>query len=103
VSASNNVSLKVAGRFKYSLPAWKLITTDIKIVDMVQHCHLEFIETPSQQYNFPPNRFNPKEAKIIDDEIKTSYRKGLLRKPCPLKTKLFPMYFLGKRRMAGTG
>lgn len=44
---------------------------DIKILDMVQHCLLEFIEVPSQHYNLPPIRFNPREAKIIDDEIKT--------------------------------
>ena len=55
----------MAGRLRYFLSEWKLITTDPKILDMVQHCHLEFIELPSQHYNLPPIRFNTRETKII--------------------------------------
>jgi len=48
--SERNVCIKVAGRLKYFLSEWKLITTDHKILGMVQHCHLEFIELPSPQY-----------------------------------------------------
>ena len=34
--------LKVSGRLKYFLSVWTAITSDRKILDMVQHCHLEF-------------------------------------------------------------
>ena len=56
VSATHNASIKVAGRLKYFLSERKLITTDPKILDFVQHCHLEFIELPSQHYNLSPIR-----------------------------------------------
>ena len=77
VSAINDVSIKVAGRLKYFLSAWKLITNR-KILDMVQHCHQKIVEPLSQHYNLPPTRFSPEEAKIIDDEAKTLLQKGVI-------------------------
>ena len=65
VRTTHNVCVKVAGRLRYFLSEWKLITTDPKILDMVEPCHLEFIELPSQHYNLSPISFNTRETKII--------------------------------------
>lgn len=98
MSATQNVCIKVAGRLKYFLSEWKLITTDPKILDMVQHCHLEFIELPSQHYNLPPIRFNAKEAKIIDDEIKTLLNKGVIEEAQPSQHQVISSIFLRKKK-----
>ena len=98
MSATQNVCIKVAGRLKYFLSEWKLITTDPKILDMVQHCHLEFIELPSKHYNLPPIRFNTKEAKIIDDEIKTLLNKGVIDEAQPSQLQVISSIFLRKTK-----
>ena len=54
------------------------ITSDRKILDMVEHCHLEFTENPYQQYPKPPIKFNSDEAAIIDGEIQQLLEKGVL-------------------------
>ena len=59
------------------------ITSDRKILDMVEQCHLEFTEHPYQQHPKPPVRFNPKEAALIDGEIKQSLIKGVLEEIDP--------------------
>ena len=98
VSATHNVCIKVAGRLKYFLSEWKLITTDPKILDMVQHCHLEFIELPSQHYNLPPIRFNTREPKLIDDEIKTLLNKGVIEEAQPSQHQVISSIFLRKKK-----
>ena len=98
MSATQNVCIKVAGRLKYFLSEWKLITTDSKILDMVQYCHLEFIELPSQQYNLPPIGFNTKEAKIIDDEIKTLLNKGVIEEAQSSQHQVISSIFLRKKK-----
>ena len=42
--------LQVTGRLKYFLSVWMDITSDRKILNMVEHCHLEFTQNPDQQY-----------------------------------------------------
>ena len=62
--------LQAAGRLKYLLSVWMDITPDRKILNMVEHCHLEFTQNLYQQYPKPPVRFNSEEAAIIDGEYK---------------------------------
>ena len=57
------------------------ITSDRKILDMVEHCHLEFTENPYQQYPKPPIKFNSDEAAIIDGEIQQLLEKCLYHIP----------------------
>ena len=40
--------MKVADRLKYVLSVWMDITSDETILDIVEHCHLEFTENPYQ-------------------------------------------------------
>ena len=98
VSAAHDVCIKVAGRLKCFLSEWKLITTDPKILDMVQHCHLEFTELPSQHYNLPPVGFNTRGAKIIDDEIKTLLNKGVIEEAQPSQHQVISSIFLRKKK-----
>ena len=98
VNATHNECIKVAGRLKYFLSEWKLITTDPKILEMVQHCHLEFIELPSQHYNLPPIRFNTREAKIIDDKFKTLLNKGVTEEAQPSQHQIISSTFLRKKK-----
>ena len=50
---------------------------------MVEHCHLEFITTPYQQYPMPLIRFNSSEGAIIDGEIQQLLSKGVLEETEP--------------------
>ena len=59
------------------------ITSDRKILDMVEHCHLEFTENPYQQYSMPPIKFNSDEAAIIDGEIQQLLGKRVLEETDP--------------------
>ena len=90
--------MQVAGRLKYFLPAWKAITSDSTILDMVEHCHLEFITTPYQQYPMPPMRFNSNEAAIIDGEIQQLLCKGDLEETAPSSGQYMSTIFLRKKK-----
>ena len=90
--------LQVAGTVKYFLSAWKAITSDSMILDMVEHCHLEFIKTPYQQYPMPPIRFNSSEAAIIDGEIQQLLSKGVLEETEPSYGQYISTIFLRKKK-----
>ena len=88
----------MAGRLKYFLSEWQLITTDPIILDMVHHCLLEFIQLPSWHYKLPPITFNTREAKIIDDEIQTLLNKGVIEEAQPSKHQVISSIFLRKKK-----
>ena len=68
------------------------------ILDMVEHCHLEFIKTPYQQYPMPPIRFNSSEAAIIDGEIQQLLSKGVLEETEPSYGQYISTNFLKKKK-----
>ena len=90
--------MQVAGRLKYFLSAWQAITSDSHILDMVEHCHLEFIENPFQQYPMPPIKFNRHEAAIIDAEIQKLLCKGVLEEAVPSYGQYISTIFLRKKK-----
>ena len=90
--------LKVGGRLKYFLSVWMAITSDRKILDMIEHCHLEFTENPSQQYPKPPIRFNSEEAVIIDGEIQQFLSRGVLEETVPSHDQYISTIFLRKKK-----
>ncbi|MES9884348.1 MAG: reverse transcriptase domain-containing protein [Sedimenticola sp.] len=61
-----------AGRLKYYASEWEKITNDPKILDIVQHCHVEFVNDtpPSQSGSTSQQNFNATDTEIIDSEIK---------------------------------
>ena len=42
----SEISAFVGGRLKYFSSKWKELTQDSKIIDIVEHCHFEFCDTP---------------------------------------------------------
>ena len=74
------------------------ITSDRKILDMVEHCHLEFTENPYQQYPKPPIKFNSEEAAIIDGEIQQLLGKGVLEETDPTYGQYVFNIFLRKKK-----
>ena len=94
--------MQIAGRLKYFLSAWMEITSDRKILDMVEHCHLEFTEHPYQQYPKPPVRFNSEEAALIDGEIQQLLNKGVLEETDPGLVIMSLQFFSEKRKMVLT-
>ena len=90
--------LRVAGRLKYFLSVWMDITSDRKILDMVEQCHLEFPENPYQQYPKPPIRFNSEEAAIIDGEIQQLLGKGVFEETDPTSGQYVSTIFLRKKK-----
>ena len=74
------------------------ITSDRKILDMVEHCHLEFTENPYQQYPKPPIKFNFDEAAIIDGEIQQLLEKGVLEETAPSYGQYVSTIFLRKTK-----
>ena len=40
--------IKVSGRLKLFFPAKKKITSDRTVLDVVQHCHIEFVQSSQQ-------------------------------------------------------
>ncbi|KAK2557513.1 Pol polyprotein [Acropora cervicornis] len=77
---------------------WMDITSDRKILDMVEHCHLEFTENPYQQYPKPPIKFNSDEAAIIDGEIQQLLEKGVLEETAPTYGQYVSTIFLRKKK-----
>ena len=74
------------------------MTSDRKILDMVEHCHLEFTENPYQQYPKPPIKFNSHEAAIIDGEIQQLLGKGVLEETDPTHGQYVSTIFLRKKK-----
>lgn len=61
----------LAVRLKYFVSEWNNLTSDPQILDIVQNCHIEFIDgiPPSQNKANLQTKFNQKETEIIDNEI----------------------------------
>lgn len=61
-----------AGRLSLFVDEWRKLTTDPVILDMVEHCHLEFKPEfyKYSQANIPQYKFNHDELNIIEQEIK---------------------------------
>lgn len=57
---------------KYFSSQWEQLTSDKNILDIVEHCHFEFVDNkPPIQENFSQGKFNDKQSKYIDEEVKT--------------------------------
>ena len=63
-----------AGRLKSFISEWGKITSDLQILDIVEHCHIEFVGDicPQQRFSLGRTHFNLKETEIIDNEIYTN-------------------------------
>ena len=74
-------SVFTAGRLKNFIDNWQKITTDEFILDIVEHCHLEFIDNirPSQ-ITIPYQRnFDKTQEETIDKEIENMLALGVIK------------------------
>ena len=77
---------------------WQKLTSDSKILDMVQHCHLEFTETPVQKCYIPSKKFSSNEAELVKLEIQSLLKKGVIEKATPCDTQFVSSIFLRKKK-----
>ena len=69
-------------RLKYYSHEWDKITEDSNLLDIVKHCHIEFIDNIKPYQTKAPfqNIFNEKEKEIIDKEIQNLLEIGAIKK-----------------------
>lgn len=65
---------------QYFVSEWKKLTSDKKILDIVQHCHIEFVDNirPSQT-KFQQRVFSGKDSLIIDSQIKKLLQQDVIK------------------------
>ena len=76
-----------AGRLKYYSHEWGKIITDSNLLDIVKHCHIEFIDNIKACQTKAPfqNIFNEKEKEIIDKEIQNLLEMVAIKKEQNIK------------------
>ena len=70
----------IAGRLKNYVENWRKITNDETVLDIVQHCHLEFMdgENPVNS-NFYRNKFSDMEENVVKQEIENLLAMGVIQ------------------------
>lgn len=71
-----------AGNLANHVVEWRKITSDPKILDIIQHCHIEFNDEFAHRKcsYFPQHSFNLVEKQIIQDEIQKLSKLGVIVK-----------------------
>jgi hypothetical protein len=90
-----------AGRLRYFVNEWSKLTSEKIVLDMVQHCHIQF-KTEFYEYkqeHCPQYSFNLEESHIILQEIDTLLELGVIKKVNHETGNFYPQYFLGKRKV----
>ena len=74
------VTTKVAGRIQHFSQAWKQMTSDKVILDMVKGCHITFTHNRFPLQLRPPQsiKFTDWESSLMDQEIYTLLQKGVI-------------------------
>ena len=75
--------------------AWRVLTSDPKIMDIVRHCHIDFWETPRQRQWVAKleDRFLKKERQIIDIQIQEFLQKGIISRSIFQEEQIISQYF----------
>ena len=72
-----------AGKLTEYINAWKTLTNDSEILDMIMGTSIEFHTQPTQ-YNEPPQKgLTPLECQVIDEEVNKLLGKGVIRNAHP--------------------
>jgi hypothetical protein len=89
-----------AGRLKYYSHEWEKITAVSNLLDIVKHCHIEFIDNikPCQTKAPFQNIFNEKENEIIDKEIQNLLEIGDIKKAQNKKTHILSTIFVRPKK-----
>ena len=74
----NNQTPFYGGRTGQCLSEWLKLTTDPEILDMVKHCHIEFIDEPCLFSINGQRKFNSSQTSIITEEVEKLLDLGVL-------------------------
>ena len=58
-----------AGNTKNCISEWVKISSDPEILDIVQHCHIDFIDDPCKYSNYGQRNFSNQQQVVIDTEV----------------------------------
>lgn len=73
----------VPGNTKNCIPAWKSITSDKVVLDLVEGISLEFIsQPPIQSFIPPPYKLDPSHVDVIDKEVQKLIDRGFVSEIC---------------------
>ena len=84
----------IAGRLKHFLKAWKKLTRNQSILDLVDGYLIPFQRKPFQLVT-------SREQKLMDKEVKEMLRKGVIRQVNTGKGKFLSNSFLAKKKEGG--
>ena len=87
----------LAGRLKHFLPAWHKITADHNILDILEHCHLEF-NTPVCQTHVRPEINYDQTEKMADREINHLQKLGVIEPACHSSGEFISSIFVRKKK-----
>ena len=87
-----------AGKLTEYIDAWKTLTNDSEILDMIMGTTIEF-HTQLTQYNEPPQMgLTPLECQVIDEEVNKLLGKGVIRKAHPENGEFISPIFLRPKK-----
>ena len=87
-----------AGKLTEYIDAWKTLTNDSEVLDMIMGRTIEFHTQPTQ-YNEPPQKgLTPLECQVIDEEVNKLLGKGVIRKAHPENGEFVSPIFLRPKK-----
>ena len=98
VSLAASHATALAGRTKYFIPAWREITADKQILEMVQACPNEFKSMPNQLSTAHPFSVNPIEREIINTEVDKLLSKGVIEETTHLEGEFVSSIIVRKKK-----
>ena len=91
----------LAGRLKYFLPAWKVLTQDRQMLSIVSGFEIPFTSEPVQIKEPVPIRLRLDQEKLIDVEVQEMLQKGAISKVLPVKGQYLSNVFLVPKKDGG--
>ena len=98
VSSTTSQGSFIAGRTKHFIPAWKEITADKQILEMVQGCPIDFKCIPKQFSTVHPISQTLDEKEIITREIHKLLTKGVIEETSHLEGEYISSIFVRKKK-----
>ena len=98
VSLATSHATALDGRTKYFIHAWREITADKQILEMVQGCPIEFKSMPNQLSTAHPFSVNPIEREIINTEVDKLLSKGVIEETTHLEGEFISNIFVRKKK-----
>ena len=96
VSLTTSHATALAGGTKYFIPAWREITADKQILEMIQGCPIELKSMLNQLSTAHPFSVNPIEREITNTEADKLLSKGVIEETTHLEGEFISNIFVRK-------